>query len=60
MIKGRYVCQIEVDLQINDRKSPFESRPSYQELHDKLTNGWAEKTLYTALGQMFEIGRAHV
>lgn len=56
MIKGRYVCQIEVNFVYDEEKLKIE----YGELCDRLMGDWMEKTFQSKTEEIFESGNPKI
>lgn len=56
MIKGRYVCQIEVDFMYDEKKLEID----YGKVRDRLMSDWMEKTLMEKTEEIFEYGHPKI
>ena len=52
MIKGRYVCQIEVDFLYDEERWETD----YDDMHDRLMSNWMEKTFMIKTEEIFAQG----
>lgn len=60
MIKGRYVCQVEVDFAYEEDKED-KPRNKYGELHDRLmASDWMERAFYAKAEEIFEYGNPEI
>ena len=56
MIKGRYVCQIEVDFEYDEEKLKI----YYGDLCDRLMSDWMEQTFTAKVEGIFESGNPKI
>lgn len=60
MIKGRYVCQVEVDFAYEEDKED-KSRLKYGELYDRLmASDWMEMAFHVGAEEIFEYGNPEI
>lgn len=56
MIKGRYVCQVEVDFQYDNQ----EKKIMYKELRDRLYGEWINTAISEAVEEVFYGGNPRI
>lgn len=56
MIKGRYVCQVEVDFGYDKEKLEIK----YNKLHDVMMSDWMERTFQAKVAEIFESGNPQI
>lgn len=57
MIKGRYVCQVEVDFEYDRREL---RQVPFPEVHDRITGEWIDKTVSEAIASIFHSGNPKI
>ncbi len=50
MIKGRYVCQVEVDFEYDEK----DLKIKYAELHDRVMGDWINHAMQEAVVEVFK------
>lgn len=56
IIKGRYVCQIEVNFEYDEDELNIE----YGKLYDKFMSDWMERTVQKQVEEIFEGGNLEI
>jgi len=56
MIKGRYVCQVEVDFEYDEDKLNI----TYGEVCDRLMSDWMERAFQARIAEIFKGGDANI